>query len=261
MSADSIEQPGEDDAKTPSAGSKDYRSFVGPAGQYDFMGATQFRLLCALGLRDYHRVLDFGCGSLRAGRLFISYLRPNRYFGIEPNQWLIDDAIANEIGQDVIRIKQPSFSRSDSFSAAVFSETFDFIVAQSIFSHAGPSLVARALASFSERLHFDGICAVTFIEGGGKPTEGWTYPSCVKYRRKAIDSLVAGAGLVGMPIPWFHPRQSWFLLARKKSSLPSAAEALLLHGAVLRAPALRPDGDLGKDEANGTASAAARATT
>ena len=41
-------------------GDDHYTAFVGPPAQYDFMGATQFRLLTALGLRSHHRVLDFG---------------------------------------------------------------------------------------------------------------------------------------------------------------------------------------------------------
>jgi len=77
------------------AGDNHYMAYVGPPTQYDFMGATQFRLLCTLDLRANHYLLDFGCGSLRAGRLFISYLDEGRYFGIEPNKWLIEDAINN----------------------------------------------------------------------------------------------------------------------------------------------------------------------
>ena len=45
-------------------GSRHYRAYVGPPDQFDFMGATQFRLLTTLGLREHHSVLDFGCGSL-----------------------------------------------------------------------------------------------------------------------------------------------------------------------------------------------------
>src|SRR5258705_9481939 len=90
-------------------GDNHYMAFVGPPTQYDFMGATQFRLLCTLGLRSHHSVLDFGCGSLRAGRLLISYLDKGKYFGIEPNMWLIEKAIENQIGRDLIRIKNPQF--------------------------------------------------------------------------------------------------------------------------------------------------------
>ena len=63
-------------AKALPPGARHYAAYVGPPEQYDFMGATQFRLLTTLGLREHHSVLDFGCGSLRAGRLLIPYLAP-----------------------------------------------------------------------------------------------------------------------------------------------------------------------------------------
>lgn len=63
-----------------------YREYVGPETEYDLIGAMQFRLLSTLGLRENHKLLDFGCGSLRAGRLFIPYLNPGNYTGVEPNE-------------------------------------------------------------------------------------------------------------------------------------------------------------------------------
>ena len=71
-----------DEAKALPPGAHHYTAFVGRADQYDFMGATQFRLLTTLGLREHHAVLDFGCGSLRAGRLLIPYLNEGRYHGL-----------------------------------------------------------------------------------------------------------------------------------------------------------------------------------
>jgi hypothetical protein len=53
------------------------------------MGATQFRLLTSLGLREHHSVLDFGCRSLREGRLLIPYLLPGRYYGLNPTTGLL----------------------------------------------------------------------------------------------------------------------------------------------------------------------------
>jgi len=229
-----------DEAKNLRAGDAHYMAFVGPPKQYDFMGATQFRLLCAVGLREHHRLLDFGCGSLRAGRLLIPYLEPERYCGIEPNAWLVEDAIANQIGQDMVRIKRPRFSHSDAFDAGVFGTQFDFIVAQSIFSHAGPQLVRCALASFAAALKPDGICAITFVIGEEQHApEGWHYPHCVTYSRAGIAALADGAGLAHLPIPWFHPRQSWFLLARDTGALPTPQQARLLRGIVLRTPEFR----------------------
>src|SRR5215471_7701013 len=135
-------------AKALPAGARHYTAYVGPPSEYDVMGATQFRLLTTLGLREHHSLLDFGCGSLRAGRLLIPYLLPGRYHGVEPNGWLLDDAIAHELGRDLIEIKKPKFRHEHDFSAAHFGVQFDFILAQSIFSHAGRDVVATALASF-----------------------------------------------------------------------------------------------------------------
>jgi hypothetical protein len=110
-------------------------------------------------------------------------------------------------------------------------------VAQSIFSHAGPRLVRRALGSFAASLEPDGICAVTFVAGEKEEApEGWHYPHCIAYSPTGISNLANEAGLVQMPIPWFHPRQSWFLLARNSSALPTPKQARLLRGVVLRAP-------------------------
>ncbi len=69
----------EAEARRLEPGSEHYMAYVGPADQYDLMSATQFRLLTTLGLRSFHRLLDFGCGSLRgsdrAQMAALSYLR------------------------------------------------------------------------------------------------------------------------------------------------------------------------------------------
>jgi hypothetical protein len=64
----------DEQAKQLPIGTSHYMAYVGPASQYDLMAASQFALLTTLGLRDTNKVLDFGCGSLRLGRLLIPYL-------------------------------------------------------------------------------------------------------------------------------------------------------------------------------------------
>jgi SAM-dependent methyltransferase len=196
-----------------------YTAYVGPPDQYDFMGGTQFALLFLLGLREHHKVLDFGCGSLRAGRLLIAYLGPGNYYGIEPNAWLIEDALERQLG-GMERLKKPHFSNSDSFEADAFGVTFDFIVAQSIFSHSGPALTKKALDSFGRTLRPSGLCVTTFIEGDEDTPEGWFYTGLtkrgtVRYRPSLISRLAADAGFEAARLPWKHPRQSWWLLGRE----------------------------------------------
>jgi len=110
-------------------GAHHYRAYVGQPEDYDLIASSKFNLLTTLGLRQYHTVLDIGCGSLRIGRLLIPYLNVGNYVGIEPNKWLVDDGIQREIGQDQIRIKQPQFYFSDSAIDLPSDERFDFAIA------------------------------------------------------------------------------------------------------------------------------------
>ncbi len=225
-------------------GDPEYRAYVGPFEQYDVMGATQFALLYALGIRQNHRLLDIGCGSLRAGRLFITYLEPGNYAGIEPNTWLIDEAISKQIGQDLIDIKHPSFRATDAFDVEGLGE-FDFVVAQSIASHAGPELVPKLLGAVHDALAPSGIAAVTFIhadpedhevvhiEPGDTNWPVWLYPGCFSYRREVAAKFVADAGLKGTIIPWYHPRQTWWLLAKGDDVLPPLSVRERLSGETL----------------------------
>ena len=87
-----------------------YRAYVGPADKYDLISGNQFNLLLTLGLRDTHYLLDIGCGSLAGGRLFIPFLLPGRYYGIEPNQWLIQEGIKKIIKVGVL---QPKWATSE----------------------------------------------------------------------------------------------------------------------------------------------------
>ena len=73
------------------------------------------------------------------------------------------------------------------FSTDVFSVRFDFILAQSIFSHAGRNLISIALRNFKESLKPDGLIAATFADGNTDfEGKGWIYPGCVNYLATTI---------------------------------------------------------------------------
>jgi len=203
------------------------------------MGAMQLRLACALGLREDHKLLDFGCGSLRAGRLFIPYLGRGNYFGIEPNQWLVERAIEEEGLAELVRLRDCHFDDNDRFDSSVFGESFDYIFAQSIFSHASRKQIIKCLDGFRSVLKPGGIIAATFILTDDPRLDytgdDWVYPGCVGYVPSSIAAMAGEAGLVEMEIPWFHPRQVWFLFAASSDDLPSPEEsARHLTGVLLR---------------------------
>ncbi len=210
------------------AGDDHYRAYVGPPRDYDLIAAMTFNLLTSAGLRQHHRVLDIGCGSLRIGRLLIPYLNPKGYIGVEPNSWLVQAGIEREIGQDLVNIKCPTFIFSDSLTALSPSLTVDYVVAQSIFSHCGKDLLEQWLSQIAFYLKEDGVLFATFlIDDQDFAGEGWVYPSCVKYRPETIAQIAAQAGLTFEILNWLHPRQTWAAFAK-----PNYDRSLIENGHV-----------------------------
>ncbi len=198
-------------------GGDHYRAYVGPPADYDLVAAMVFGLLTLLGLRQQHRVLDVGCGSLRVGRLLIPYLNVGGYTGLEPNRWLVSEAITREVGQDQIAIKKPRFI-FDATADALLSDgsRFDYIVAQSIFSHCGPDLLESWIDHAARLLTDQGTLVATFIEDEtSNSTPGWIYPDCVGYQREVMARLADQHDLDFVMLDWHHPRQRWFLMAKR----------------------------------------------
>jgi len=229
-----------DAASTLQAGQNHYRAYVGPPARFDFMGATQFALLFHLGLREHHRVLDFGCGSLRLGRMLIPFLQKGGYHGIDPNAWLIEDGAKHELGQEALSIKQPKFSYNDDFNCNVFNQTFQFNIAQSLATHMGPDLLKRYLSSAYDCLEPDGIILFSYkrTEDANTPlpANGWHYPDNVSYTVDYIKNAAESVRLVGKAIPWYHPGAAWFVAARHEGALPDDQYLHHLSGAVFREP-------------------------
>ena len=196
-------------------GDQHYRAYVGPPADYDLIAAMTFNLLTTLGLRQHHSVLDIGCGSLRVGRLLIPYPNTGRYTGIEPNRWLVEEGIRRETGRDQIRLKRPRFLFVGSPDELPAAPLDDFALAQSIFSHAGPDLVASWLRGVSARLKDTGALAATFVLGKEDcQIAGWIYPGCVTYTAGTMAAMARTAGLGFLLLDWRHPRQTWALFRK-----------------------------------------------
>lgn len=212
-------------ASTLPPGADHYRAFVGPPGRYDLIGASQFALLYMMGLREQHRLLDVGCGSLRLGRMAIPYLLEGRYFGIEPEAWLVDEGFARELGNDARSLKAPRFDNNSDFRAEVFGPRFDFMIAQSVFSHTTAAMARTALERLAPSLADGGLLLANWLISEDAPeahddVSDWVYPECVLFRHAQIDTMARDCGLFARATRWFHPALTWYVFARREADLP-----------------------------------------
>lgn len=197
-------------------GDAQYRAYVGPPEDYDLIAAMSFGLLTAAGMRQHHRVLDIGCGSLRVGRLLLPYLNAGGYTGLEPNRWLVAEGIRREVGQDQVAIKQPRFVY-DTDATALLAEgrRYDYVVAQSIFSHCGPDLMAHWVSQVAELLAEGGVLLATYVhDDADSAASGWIYPDCVGYTPAALERVARDHCLGFAALDWRHPRQRWVAMVR-----------------------------------------------
>jgi hypothetical protein len=212
-----------------SAAPAEYRLHTGDPGLFDVRSALQFNLLTSLGLRDEHYLLDIGCGSLSAGRLFIPYLRPGRYFGIEPLEWLVEKGIAEELGPSAVDLKKPTFLHDDTFTLSAFGRTFDFLIAQSIFSHTSQAQLRRCLSEAAKVMTPSSIFAATFFEGSSN-YEGDTWTAHADYTMDKLSSLVEEQGLILRPIEWDHQDlQRWVLILHGQTTVKAGVADTTVH--------------------------------
>lgn len=198
----------------------DYRSYVGIREKYDIIGAQQFSILVEHGLRDFHKLLDVGCGSLRSGRLFIPYLLKGGYFGIEPESWLLNEGINNETGKDLIEIKSPAFNHNRNFDLSVFDTKFDFILFHSIFTHSSQEQIHKCIDECLKIMNPSALIIGTFIEGiENYSGSEWIYPDCTTYAEAFLANMVESHGLIYERLPNKHPNyHTWFKLHKKCTS-------------------------------------------
>jgi cyclopropane fatty-acyl-phospholipid synthase-like methyltransferase len=182
------------------------------------MGRTQYEHLMYWGLAAHHYLLDIGCGSLRGGRFAIKEMEPGHYYGIDPNQWLIDEGIRHELGTQIFEVKRPVFSNDTDFNLSVFGRKFDFLMAQSIFSHTSQSQMRKILSEAGKVMHDQAIFLATYIPGDSDYAGGWSYPDGVKFTFALVKRLASEAELECSPVKWFHTKQQWLVFYRSSNA-------------------------------------------
>jgi SAM-dependent methyltransferase len=130
--------------------------------RWNEIGQMQFQFLLAHGLEPTHRVLEIGCGNLRAGRLIIDHLEAGNYYGVD-------------ISKDVLFAAQDTITRyrlthrlphmtlvKDMKFAFLPDDAFDIVHAHSVFSHAPLDVIEECFANIGRIMKPTGFFDFTF---------------------------------------------------------------------------------------------------
>ncbi len=134
-----------------------------------------------MGLRPEHRMLDIGCGTLRGGRHFVRYLDRSNYTGIDISPACIEaakDLIENEKLQD--RMPTLILNRERNMLFSEFKEkTFDFILAQSVFTHLPEDIIQECFQNIGKCMHGETAFYFTYFQSDERQqiaTKDFAYP-------------------------------------------------------------------------------------
>jgi len=196
-----------------------YKSYVGPPEDFELIGKTQFDHLKHWGLSANHYLLDIGCGCLRGGQFAIRILEPGHYYGLDPNQWLIDEGIKHELGTQLFELKRPVFSNDTEFTLSVFGRKFDYLMAQSIFSHTSQAQMREIISEAAKVMHEKSIFLATYRLGETDyPGTEWSYPEGIKFTFERVRASAEEAQLECAPVDWFHTRQQWLVFYKSANA-------------------------------------------
>ena len=135
---------------------KDYQAFPGPKSNYYTATSFVMQMLLENGFDETKTLLDIGCGSLRMGRLFILFLLPSKYYGIEPEFEMVEEGLKEEVvkpfSNKLLWYKKPVFVYNERFDMREFDVKFDFVLAAQVFIHCGKSQLIQCLTNVKSKL-------------------------------------------------------------------------------------------------------------
>ena len=199
-----------------------------PVKDFEAGGREQLGYLQRAGLRSNSKLVDIGCGVLRAGYWIIGFLDANCYCGIQPHRERLEIGIHSFLDPGTVERKRPRFDSNSEFDTSVFSDKFDFFLAYSMFTHAAETTNIIDARGFSAR--FDGqrqipdhLPALRIGSGGTiaaingtAPVMNRTYRGCIGHSFKWIKAECELRGLTVSKLTRDEThRQSWLLIEKK----------------------------------------------
>jgi SAM-dependent methyltransferase len=157
------------------------------------IGQLQFDYAVSHGLKPDMRMLEIGCGNLRAGRLFIDYLDAGNYYGLDISPDILI-AAQETIADHDLRAKLPHLTLVKNLRLGFLPDAaFDFVHAHSVFSHSPVEVIDECLAHVGRIMTPGGFFDFTFDRTEG--AEHHVLHEDFYYRTETLIALAAKHGL------------------------------------------------------------------
>jgi SAM-dependent methyltransferase len=157
------------------------------------IGQMQFDYLVSHGLKPDMRMLEIGCGNLRAGRLFIDHLDPGNYYGVDISPEILL-AAQDTVAQYGLQGKLPHLTLVRDLRLAFLPDgQFDVVHAHSVFSHSPIEVIDECLAHIGRIMAPGGFFDFTFDRTEG--AEHQVLREDFYYRTQTLIALAASHGL------------------------------------------------------------------
>lgn len=143
---------------------RDAQDAVGSASpeRWLALGRMQFDYLLEHGLKPGDRMLEIGCGNLRAGWRFIDHLEPGHYYGIDISPDILVEAKGTVVHYG-LQDKLPHLTISDDLTLDFLpAGWFTVVHAHSVFSHSPLPVIDECLAHVGRVLAPGGFFDFTF---------------------------------------------------------------------------------------------------
>jgi SAM-dependent methyltransferase len=157
------------------------------------IGQLQFDYLLGHGLKPGDRMLEIGCGNLRAGRLFIGYLDAGNYDGIDISPDILL-AAADTVTEYGLQAKLPRLTLVRDMGLGMFPDGhFTVVHAHSVFSHSPIEVIDECLRSVRRVMAPDGFFDFTFDRTEG--AEHHVLHEDFYYRTETLIALASRHGM------------------------------------------------------------------